>query len=465
MKRKRGRVVLAGFNASLPDLVCRRAVDRASEAKLIFAPGSLPIDLCSVQDAAAVNEIKDELPLRATEKAWQSLIDTIDAGGRVLRWYPDNPLATDAGRQDVADLRESGIGFEIVPAIPPEIIGATFAEVPLPAAPRTVELAGPDRDYDLAINVGVPGSRRTTAGTTLVNDPGTSRQKTGDARDLPVQPGTIAFTGAAAERRQQPNWFESLPLFGKRVLVTRPRAQAPLMARLLRQLGAEPIELPAIEIVPNPYPERTRQAIQDLPGYDWVVFTSANGVEIFLDQVLHQGYDVRRFGDAHIAAIGSGTANRLREYSIEADFVPDEFVAEAVVEGLRSREIDGKRVLLPRAEVARDTLPEGLRDIGATVDVVPVYRTIPGRPEPAILRALDSGEIDIVTFTSSSTVDNLIGMLDGEIERLSKSRIACIGPITAETARARGLEVSIIPDEYSVPGLIDAICTSVEGAT
>jgi uroporphyrinogen-III synthase len=230
----------------------------------------------------------------------------------------------------------------------------------------------------------------------------------------------------------------------------------------LRELGAEPVEMPAIDILPNPFPERTKKAVDDLPTYDWVIFTSANGVDVFMEAVRNAGFDARRFSGARIATIGAATAERIRGHFIEPDFVPEEFVAEAVLAGLRERGIDGSRILMPRAEVARNVLPDGLRESGAKIDVVPVYRTVPGSRDPAIIDRLAAGEIDVVTFTSSSTVTNMIAMLDGEADKLSSARIACIGPITAETARQSGLTVDITADEYSIPGLVDALCAAQE---
>jgi uroporphyrinogen-III synthase len=454
MNTRRSRVILAGYPPDLPDLVCVRALDRAIAAGLIIAPTDLPRDLGN----RSTYWLDDAYPIGSSEELWEQVQETLERGQSVLRWYPDNPLATQTGRSDADDLTEAGIPLELVPVVPFEIIAMTFAGVRTPEAPRTLAASDESSTNDVWAS---QNPEAVDVATLTITLPGT-----------PDQSSSVAMTGEfsthlggdGATRRLQPNWFESLPLFGKRVLVTRTISQAPVLSRTLRELGAEPVELPAIDIIPDPFPEQTRQAVENLPTYDWVVFTSTNGVEVFLDAVRQAGYDARRFGSASVAAIGNATAERLRRNFVQPDYVPDEFVAEAVLAGLREAGVDGARVLIPRAEVARTTLPDGLRESGAHVDVVPVYRTIPGTPDPNVIDRINAGEIDIVTFTSSSTVANLMEMLDNDAARLKSAQIACIGPITEATAREHGLNVTITANEYSIPGLIDALCAAQEDA-
>lgn len=452
MSVRRGRVILAGYSADLPDLVCVRALDRALASGLIIAPPDLPRDLGN-RSTIWLDETET---LASSDELWSEVNRTLENGQTVVRWYPDNPLATSTGQQDAAHLSEANIPIELVPVVPAELIATTFAGVQMPGPPRTFAASGDDPASDFWASLD-PGAAEIA--TLTISRPGTPDQS-GNVTLFDTRPTHIG--GPGASHRLQPNWFESLPLFGQRILVTRTISQAPILSRTLRELGAEPVELPAIDIIPDPFPELTEKAARDLPYYDWVIFTSTNGVEVFLEKVRQLGYDARRFGNAKIAAIGNATAERLRRNFIQPDFVPDEFVAEAVLDGLRQTGIDGARILIPRAEVARTTLPDGLRESGATVDVVPVYRTIPGTPDPQVIDRIDAGEIDIVTFTSSSTVTNLIDMLDGDPDRLQSSSIACIGPITEATAVEYGLEVAITAEEYSIPGLIDALCTAQE---
>ncbi len=450
MSQARGRVILAGYSPELPDLVCVRALDRALSSGLILAPPDLPRDLGN----RSTVWIDAEQPLKLSDDVWDQVRQALEQGRTVLRWYPDNPMATPTGREDAETLQDAGVPIELVPTVPSEIIATTFAGVQMPEPPRTIAASDESsvRDFWVSGHEDASGIAALT-----ISYPGTPDQVSGEPAG---EPDGIAIGGEGAKLRIQPNWFESLPLFGKRILVTRTISQAPALSRTLKELGAEPVELPAIDIIPDPFPETSQKAADDLPGYDWVIFTSTNGVEVFMEKLRQSGYDARHFGNAKVAAIGSATGERLRRNFIEPDFIPDEFVAESVLDGLLANGIEGARVLIPRAEIARTTLPDGLREDGAIVDVVPVYRTIPGTPDPLVIDRINAGEIDVITFTSSSTVTNLIDMLDGDATRLGAAEIACIGPITAATAREHGLDVSIVADEYSIPGLIDALCAA-----
>jgi uroporphyrinogen-III synthase len=256
---------------------------------------------------------------------------------------------------------------------------------------------------------------------------------------------------------------ETLPLAGKRVLVTRTTGQAGDLSRRLREFGAEAIEMPVIEIVAITDAGALDHALDGLDRFDWVVFTSANAVDAFVSRMAERGLNIGHLTGANVAAIGTATTRRLRDLSLSPDLVPEEAVAESLLDALKTRGVAGSSILLPRAEVARDTLPEGLREAGADVYVVPVYRTVPAEPDPAVLRRLRDGEIDIVTFTSSSTVRNLLRMLGGDTTLLNAGFVACIGPVTAATAREHGLRVDVVATDHSIPGLIEAIRQHVEG--
>jgi uroporphyrinogen-III synthase len=238
-------------------------------------------------------------------------------------------------------------------------------------------------------------------------------------------------------------------LDGLRVLVTRPAHQQESMVARLRSLGAIPLELPVIEIIPLPA-EDVEKHMAGVQDFDWIVFTSVNTVAII-------GPAISRIESLpRIAAIGSATATALHEFGLNVDVVPDDFVAEAVLEAMLSIGVCGKRILLPRAEVARSTLPDGLRAAGATLELVPVYQTqLPATIDRQTLEALRRGEVDIVTFTSPSTVTNLMTLLDGQFP--VGVRVACIGPVTERAARDAGLKVDIVAREYSIPGLIQAL--------
>ena len=247
-----------------------------------------------------------------------------------------------------------------------------------------------------------------------------------------------------------------LPLRGKTVVVTRARAQAKEFAGCLHELGAAVVEFPTIRIAGAPDPEALRTAASNLESYAWVVFTSVNGVERFWSALRSVGGGPPAFGGTRVCAIGPATGAALELRGIRPELVPEEFIAEGIVRALAGcDELRGKRVLLPRAEVARGALPDGLRAHGALVDEVAVYRTErDGEDADEVRQRLVAGEIDLITFTASSTVQNYVGLLGADVGR---AEVASIGPITSRTARELGLPVHIEAAEYTIPGLADAI--------
>ena len=252
------------------------------------------------------------------------------------------------------------------------------------------------------------------------------------------------------------------PLLGRRILVTRARSQAGDLSRALAELGAIPIESPAIRFEPPEDTAPLDAAIDRLDSYAWVIFTSANGVDRFCERLGDRGRDPRDLARARLVAIGDGTARALQRWDLTADIVPERFIAEAVVERLAREDLSGARILIPRAAEARDVLPRELAQLGATVDLVPVYRTVPASPDPAVLAMLAAGQIDVVTFTSSSTVTNLLAQVRNaeygmRNDPLGGALVACIGPITAQTAREQGLRVDLVAEEHSIPGLVAAL--------
>jgi uroporphyrinogen III methyltransferase / synthase len=244
-------------------------------------------------------------------------------------------------------------------------------------------------------------------------------------------------------------------LAGKRVLVTRPRAQAAALIEKLSTLGAVPVIFPTIEISTAEDPALLDQAIAELASYHWVIFTSVNGVSAFWQRLSALGKDNQAFRGIRVAAIGPATAQALRERGVEPSFVPGEYVAEAILPGLG--EVKGQRILLPRADIARKALVDELSRQGAIPEEIAAYRTVPAKPDPQALRELEQG-IDIATFTSSSTVRNYLKILgERAIPLLKDAIIACIGPITADEVRKQGLKVDIVAEDYTADGLVEAI--------
>jgi uroporphyrinogen III methyltransferase/synthase len=277
-----------------------------------------------------------------------------------------------------------------------------------------------------------------------------------------LKPPAITVVGDVVSLRNSGlDWYERRPLFGRRVIVTRARAQAGDLSVELERLGAEVLEFPTIEIRPPENFEPLDAAIRNLDSFDWLIFTSANGVEAFLRRLAHHNLDLRAISrDTKIAAIGPATAQRIREVGLRVDVVPKEFRAEALIESVTGDSLAGRRILIPRARVAREILPEKLRQAGAEVVVPPAYDTIPsleGRKELA--KRLQDGEVDCATFTASSTVENFVRSFGVEeaARLLAGTRVACIGPITAGTARGHGIRVDVEAREYTIPGLIEAV--------
>jgi uroporphyrinogen III methyltransferase/synthase len=268
----------------------------------------------------------------------------------------------------------------------------------------------------------------------------------------------VIVVGEVVNLREKFRWFDNRPLFGKRILVTRARHQASALSRLLSERGAKPIELPAIDIKANTNAEELTQAISDLEHYQWIVFTSVNGVEIFFRRLHSLNLDTRALKNLKIGVIGPATAKALEKEGIIPDYLPDVYTSEGLIDGLSNRDIDGDRVLLPRADIADKELVEGIARLGAEVHEVAAYKTVPvtGGISQA-KRMLSAGEIDVITFSSSSTVSNLVAALEDERQVINSVRIACIGPKTADMAASAGLGVDIVASEYTIPGLVTAI--------
>jgi len=271
----------------------------------------------------------------------------------------------------------------------------------------------------------------------------------------------VIVIGDVVKLRAQLNWFEKRPLFGKRIVLTRAQEQAREFSQLLAAYGAEPIEAPTIQIVPPASWKAIDEAVVHLARYHWLLFTSVNGVKPFMDRLLAAGKDSRALAHLQICAIGPRTAQELVRYGVTPDLVPAEFQAEGILAALAAQDLQGKKILIPRAEVAREILPEQLRQRGACVDVIAVYRTVAPSADMSRLRdQVEAGQIDMITFTSSSNVRNFVEMVGGvaEARRLGhKPAIGCIGPITAQTAEEYGLTVAIVPSENTVPALAEAI--------
>jgi uroporphyrinogen III methyltransferase/synthase len=418
-----------------------------------------------------------------------------------LKW--GDPFVFDRGGEEALFLHEQRIPYEVVPGIPAGIAVPAYAGVPVtyPGAGETITLlrgyeddsrSAPDVDWASLARLG--GTLVCYAGPQQLPRVLEALISNGYAADgdavivyngtLPTQEtlaGTLTelLETAHANPRRQPallivghvvgfrehlRWFDARPLFGRRVLVTRPREQAAELVDRLSALGAEPVEAPMIRIVPPDDLAPLRRAAAEPDAFDWIVFTSANAVEAFMGVLLDGQRDVRSLKGPQLCTVGTGTAERLAQYGIKVDLIPEEFRAEAVVMALATRTtLDGARVLLPRADIAREVIADELRTAGALVTDVVAYRTVledtHREGDPDIYGMLLEGRIDVVTFTSASAVRNFAKVYgrDQAADLLKSTAVAAIGPVTADAAAQLGINVTIQPTKYTVAGLVDAI--------
>ncbi|GMA98572.1 uroporphyrinogen-III C-methyltransferase [Pelosinus sp. IPA-1] len=430
----------------------------------------------------------------------QLLVDKAKEGKNVVRLKGGDPFVFGRGGEEALTLVENKVSFEVVPGITSAISVPAYAGIPVThrgvatsfavitghedptKAESTIKWSHLATAVDtLVFLMGVENLPHITAklieNGRLADTPaavirwGTKPEQrvlvttvgkaAADVAREGIKPPAIFIVGEVVNLRQDLAWFDQRLLFGKTALVTRAREQASALTCQLENLGAQCIEAPSIKLVPPESYAELDKAIDKLATYNWMIFTSVNGVEHFFNHLYSKKRDSRALGNVKIAAIGAQTAAALKNYGILADIVPLEFRAEGIAAALTGRIEPGMSVLIPRALVARDILPEKLREMGATVDVVPVYRTLTGDSDGEMLaKKLSAGEIDLVTFTSSSTVTNLLELLGSKgSELLQTAKIACIGPITAGTCLENGIKPDVIAEEYTIHGMVEAITT------
>ena len=440
------------------------------------------------------------------EEINELLVQSARAGRVVVRLKGGDPLVFGRGGEEAEALVAAGVDFEIVPGVSAALAAPLFAGIPVThrdwvsgvtvltghesgdqtrvrwsdvarAGNTIVLLMGVtqmrgnlERLIGAGLPPGTPAAAIRWAGTPrqrVISSPAGSLADRVEAERM--RPPVTVVIGEVVRLRGRLEWFERRPLFGRRVLVTRTREQAGRLSALLAGQGAESIECPAIAIAPPESPDDLDRALDALESYDWVIFTSVNGVDRFFARLDERGRDVRSLHRARLAAIGPETGRALTRRHLRADVVPEDHRAEGLLSTLPADALRGARVLLPRAAGARAILPEGLERAGAQVDEVITYRSI--RPPESVGRlraALDEGPLDCLTFTSSSTVHGFLSLLD-EVDpargraRVASACVACIGPITAATARDAGLRVDVVADPYTVPALAEAVVRHFAG--
>jgi len=287
---------------------------------------------------------------------------------------------------------------------------------------------------------------------------GTLSDITRKAEDRKFSPPAILVVGEVVNLRDVLNWFETKPLFGRGIVITRPEAQAEEFASLLHTQGARVIHFPTIKITPAESYEGLDGTIGQLSQYQWIIFTSANGVGFFLNRLQELGRDLRDLKGIRICAIGPATAAKIEKLGIRVDVIPEEFISEGVVKEFEKLNLKGSRMLLPRAEKARDVISEGLTKLGAKVDVVTAYRTVnSGKNRSEMDNFIKEGKVDVITFTSPSTVTNFMEIMGKKFVIPPGIKIACIGPVTAAAVKEAGLPADIIQERYTIPGLVETL--------
>ncbi|MFZ0943240.1 MAG: uroporphyrinogen-III C-methyltransferase [Syntrophobacteraceae bacterium] len=419
----------------------------------------------------------------------------------VVRLKGGDPFVFGRGGEEAQALVKNGIAFEAVPGISAAAAVPAYAGIPLSHRDFTATIAfitgheRSDKDENKSkiawdkistgagtlvffmgvkslpeicrnlVQYGRPAGTPVAVirwGTTPMQQTvtGTLSDIVHKIKEANMQPPAMIVVGEVVTCRDELNWFERRPLFGRKIVITRAREQASDFRAELEELGAKCIEFPTISIAPPPSWDPLDGAIRNLSQYDWAIFTSVNGVKFFIERLLAAGKDARDLKGIRLAAIGPKTAQALESVVLRPDLVPSEYRAEAILDSLCEHSVHAKRFLMPRALAARELLPEKLRERGAQVDVVPAYQTVLPEQDAHKIRALLTNcEIDCLTFTSSSTVSNFFALIANEDLHRCKERmaVACIGPITAETAAKFGLKTSIMPAEYTIRGLADSI--------
>ncbi len=441
------------------------------------------------------------------EEIGRLLVARAREGKVVARLKGGDPFIFGRGGEEAEEVAAARIPFEVVPGVTAAVAAPAYAGIPLTHRDLTSTVAfitgheDPTKDetsiaWDkIATGIGtlvffmgvgqlveivgkLTGNGRSPATPAAVIRWGTRAEQevvAGTLADLPekcrgMKPPALIVVGEVVALRERLRWFEDMPLSGRRILITRAREQASGFARVLEAAGAEVVEFPTITFAPPESWAPLDAAIGRLREYQWVIFTSANGVRFFWERLQAAGRDARDFSGITVCAIGPATAAALQARGLRADVVPAEFKAEALVEAIDAvsdaEHIRGSRILLVRATEAREVIPEELAQRGARVDVVPAYRTVRSAPDTEGLRAmLREGRVHAVTFTSSSTVKHFLGLVGDEAGTLLKGVVvASIGPITAEAAARHGIVSHIVPENYTIPALADALIKHLRSA-
>lgn len=495
--KQNGTVYLVGAGPGDIGLVTLHAKERILNADVIVYDHLANPEMLSWarEDAEIIYAGKEPGESRTQQEINTLLIDKAREGNQVVRLKGGDPFVFGRGAEEAQAIASAGVPFEIVPGITSAIAGPAYAGIPMTHRMHNSHVtfftghedpAKAESAIDYAALAKLGGTQVMLMGVERLGSITSEMLKQGVRSDLPVALVRSATTGqqetltgtlsdiaqkAVASDLKAPavavfgevvglrdglNWYEKRPLLRKRIVVTRTRKQASVLSNKLRALGAHVIELPTIRIEPPSDLREFAELVQEAHIYDWIVFTSANGVDAFFDIFFKLYDDAREIGGARIAAIGPATAQRVKDFHLHVDLQPEEFVAEAVAREFKKQgSIENLRILLVRAEKARDVLPKELSAAGAIVDEAFAYRTVPETRDPSgARRQLAQDGADLITFTSSSTVENFLAL---GLPWPKGMRIASIGPITSKTVRDQGLTVDVEARRHDIDGLVQAI--------
>lgn len=506
-----GKVYLVGAGPGDPELLTLKGARVLAEAQVVvydFLANPEFLDLAPEEARRIYVGKKGGDHTLGQEGINQLLCDLAAQGLTVVRLKGGDPFVFGRGGEEASALRAAGHAFEIVPGVTSAIAAPAYAGIPVTDRRCTTEVAFVTGHEDpgkpestikwgalaqmgtVVFLMGVKNlpeiCRQMIAHGKPADTPAaairwgtTPRQETvtGTLLSLPqavkdagLKAPAITIVGQVVGLREELRWFDNLPLFGKRVLVTRTRQQASKLSEQLARLGAEVVEIPTIALEPPEDDEPLMQAVENVEDYDVILFTSHNGVEAFFDALEAGDKDARNLSGCLVGAIGPATAQALREEGLHPDLTAASFLAEGLLEALSGHNLQGARVLIPRAEQARELLPETLTQRGAMVEVVPAYRTVKPPESAGLLKqALEDG-LDVLTFTASSTVSNFMALLEPEQRQRLAERsqagsliVAAIGPITAKKAQELGLKVHVQPAAYTIDALVEALVRHFAG--
>jgi uroporphyrinogen III methyltransferase/synthase len=500
MPVKQGKVYLVGSGPGDPGLFTLKGAECLARADAVVYDhliSSLILDLAPVA-AEKIYAGKTGSSHHLEQESINRLLVELATGGKtVVRLKGGDPYMLGRGGEEATALKAAGILFEVVPGVTSALAVPAYAGIPVTQRGLSSSLTiltghedptkrGSHIRWDvlaksggtLVILMGMQNLPLITAlllkhgmkpGTpaAVIRDgtlptqftvAGTLKNIANKASEAGMTAPAVIVIGRVVDMRRDLRWFDLFPLFGKRVLVTRAGSQAGGLERLLIERGAQPVRFSSIEIRQIRGKQELDRGIAGLDNYDWIVFTSVNGVAAFFHRLGELKLDSRALAGLSTGAIGPMTARALLEHGIAADYIPAVHTGQGFITGLRKTAIRGKRFLLPRADIADDEITAGLKKLGASVDEIAVYRTVRPRSNMARLKdLLLPGNLDVITFTSSSTVTNLLAGLDRAAIGQIRAKIACIGPKTAATARKAGLKVAILAKEQTMSGLIEAL--------